>query len=94
MAIKKRASFFPRNKNGSTITNLPNALNPAFYRYVNLDFVIMFYHAQEFTFRQIHLEHARSLTSVSQGGYLPLKEDRENGCEEICELETKQKRYG
>ena len=45
-------------------------------------------------YRQIHLEHARSLTSVSQGGYLPLKEDRENACEEICEFEFKQKRYG
>merc|ERR1712107_912698 len=73
MAIKKRAPFFPRNKNGATVPNLPNALNPAFYR-------------------QIHLEHARSLTSVSQGGYLPLKEDRENACEEICEFEFKQKR--
>ena len=32
MAIKKRAPFFPRNKNGATVPNLPNALNPAFYR--------------------------------------------------------------
>merc|ERR1712107_364174 len=34
MAIKKRAPFFPRNKNGATVPNLPNALNPAFYRSV------------------------------------------------------------